>query len=978
MFIAKLNPSGSGLLYATYLGGSSTDHGHGIAVDVSGSAYVTGFTQSNDFPLENPFQPSFGAGGEDAFITKLNASGSALIYSTYLGGNGGDVGYSIAVDASGNAYLTGQTRSSNFPTMSPLQPISGGFIDLFVTKINPSGSALVYSTYLGGNNFDRGQGIAVDASGSAYVTGLTQSPDYPTQSFFQDTFLGVVDVIVTKVNPSGSGLVYSTYIGGTGNDQAEAIDVDAFGNAYITGGTGSNDYPTESPFQPSLGGGFDAFVTKLGASGSVLSYSTYLGGSSTDFGRGISLDGSGNAYVTGGTSSTNFPTLSPIETSLKGSEDAFVTKLNTSGSPIYSTYLGSRRAEGKAIAVDPSGSAYITGDDGGFLPLVNPFQNSHGGGGQDAFVSKLGPKPVVVSELANLDLAGNFTVNFGGTFSTVDKVRLCLVFEGDLWDPGESYFINTFGGQGNGDPIGNPPRTSAQVNSLDPGTLSQFLDGDFSGTFTGPMNISSMQFTVYGTSADPFPDNGSLPGPLSTINFGAVPIGGSATENFSITNPGPGDLTIINIRARPYDILTFPNTTPTQFSIVSPTVTPTSPLVLASGASQSITVEYNPTVAGLTNGLVEIFLLNDPNSCIGVVNLNSTGTPLNDPPVAEAGPDQTGPNAVECTSASGASVTLDGSGSNDPDNGPSPLSYSWTGPFPEGGGSASGVGPAVTLPLGTHTIVLLVSDGLVTATDSLEVTVEDTTPPVVTMNGASPDTVECGDTYTDPGATANDACDGDLAVTTLDSLDTSTPGNYNITYTATDASGNTGSATRIVVVQDTTPPVPDLAALADATGECSATISETPTATDNCEGTITGTTTDALTSTTQGTSVVTWTYDDGNGNTTTQTQNIVVDDVTAPAPDVATLPDATGECSATISETPTATDNCEGTITGTTTDALTLTTQGTSVVTWTFDDGNGNTTTQNIVVDDVTAPAPDVASLPDATGECSATISDPP
>ena len=190
VFIAKLNPSGSGLLYATYLGGSSTDHGHGIAVDVSGSAYVTGFTQSNDFPLENPFQPSFGAGGEDTFITKLNASGSALIYSTYLGGNGGEVGYSIAVDASGNAYLTGQTKSSNFPTMSPLQPISGGFIDLFVTKINPSGSALVYSTYLGGNNFDRGQGIAVDASGSAYVTGLTQSPGEPKAEVRESTSSG--------------------------------------------------------------------------------------------------------------------------------------------------------------------------------------------------------------------------------------------------------------------------------------------------------------------------------------------------------------------------------------------------------------------------------------------------------------------------------------------------------------------------------------------------------------------------------------------------------------------------------------------------------------------------------------------------------------------------------------------------------------------------------------------------------------------
>jgi hypothetical protein len=246
-----------------------------------------------------------------------------LIYSTYLGGSGSDFGQGIALDNAGNAYVTGYTDSTNFPTMNPLQPtFGGGNSDAFVTKFNPNGSALIYSTYLGGSGSDFGQGIALDNAGDAYVTGATNSTDFPvTTGAFQTTNGGGYNAFVAKINPSGSALVYSTYLGGNGGDEygdgGTGIAVDGAGNACITGYTGSKDFPTTpSAFQTVCGGGppggcYDAFVAKFDPTGSALVYSTYLGGSNVDHGTGIAVDGAGNAYVTGYTSSTDFPTKIP-------------------------------------------------------------------------------------------------------------------------------------------------------------------------------------------------------------------------------------------------------------------------------------------------------------------------------------------------------------------------------------------------------------------------------------------------------------------------------------------------------------------------------------------------------------------------------------------------------------------------------------------------------------------------------------------
>jgi hypothetical protein len=341
-FVAKLSPDGGTLLYSTYLGGARTEFGSAVAVDAAGAAYVTGITNSLNFPTQNPLQ-GYGGGGTcqinndyhycfDAYVAKLNPTGSALVYSTYLGGskdegNQPEVG-GIAVDPAGEAYVTGQTWSTNFPTYHPLQPaFGGGFYDTFVSKLTADGSALVYSTYLGGSQGDSGQGIALDAAGNAYVAGTTGSPDFPFYNPFQAAYKGQVDGFVTKITADGTAFGYSTYLGGTDGDYGYGIAVDQGGAAVVVGTTFSADFPTANPFQPALGGHDDAFVTRFSPQGTALAYSSFLGGSGYDGPGGVALDRFGSAYVAGITSSADFPTLHPIQ-GFGGYQDAFVTKVS--------------------------------------------------------------------------------------------------------------------------------------------------------------------------------------------------------------------------------------------------------------------------------------------------------------------------------------------------------------------------------------------------------------------------------------------------------------------------------------------------------------------------------------------------------------------------------------------------------------------------------------------------------------------------
>ncbi len=367
-FVAKLNAAGSALAYATYLGGSEAEVGEGIALDDDGNAYISGTTYSTDFPTTpGAFDTTFGGGCSpsspcpDAFVVKLNATGAALAYSTYLGANGSDVGGGIDVDAEGNAYVTG-TASNVFPTTPGAFDSGSCAGDAFATKLNAAGSALIYSTCLGGSSWENYESpgdsatiyrpaIVVDGSGNAHITGSTNSTDFPTTlGAFDTTHNHGNDAFVTKLNADGSALIYSTYLGGGaifngGADYGTGIALDASGNAFVTGITFSANFPTTpGAFDTTYnsGGKSDAYVAKFDATGSALVYATYLGGVGQDVGHSIAVDASGSAYVTGYTVASDFPTTAlAFDTSSNGGEDAFVTKLDLAGTALsYSTYLG--------------------------------------------------------------------------------------------------------------------------------------------------------------------------------------------------------------------------------------------------------------------------------------------------------------------------------------------------------------------------------------------------------------------------------------------------------------------------------------------------------------------------------------------------------------------------------------------------------------------------------------------------------------
>jgi hypothetical protein len=456
--VAEFNPKQALIIdpilsYSTYLGGSNIDGANAIAVAPDNTAFIAGGTFSLDFPTAHPLQPNHGGPDDfsrDAFVAKLSADGSTLLYSTYLGGEFEDVANGIAVDTFGDAYVTGTTLSPHFPvTPGSFNPECGGdgkcgasfntggliVSNGFVTKLNPAGSAIVYSGFIGSFENVKCFGIAVDKDQIAYVTGQTeangvsslpipappappppQPPPFPiTATAFQPSFGGgATDAFVLTISATGSDIQYSSYLGGSGEDVAYGIAVDSSANAYLTGLTYSVDFPTRNALQGAVGGAGDAFVTKVNtraAGPASLLYSTYLGGSGLDQGNGVAVDSSGDAYVTGGTASkvstlgfTTPPGAFQPDCALDSSGvcegDAYVAKLNPAqsgpASLVYFTYLGGKLGDsGTGITVDPitppSGNVYVTGNtvSSDFPVTSAAFQSKFGGGNADAFVAKL-------------------------------------------------------------------------------------------------------------------------------------------------------------------------------------------------------------------------------------------------------------------------------------------------------------------------------------------------------------------------------------------------------------------------------------------------------------------------------------------------------------------------------------------------------------------------------------------------------------
>lgn len=448
------------LRYSTYLGGSGSDQSNAIAVDADGNAYVTGLTNSVDFPLAQPFQSNLN-GTSDAYVTKFDSSGS-LVYSTYLGGSGDEGATSIAVDSSDNVYIAGYTDSNDFPIQNALQPIYGGGTDGFLAKLNSTGTALMYSTFLGGSDIDQVNGITVDQLGNAFVVGATKSTDYPvTEGAFQTICnegksCDLGDAFVSAIRADGSDFIYSTYLGGNSVDFGQGIALDSDDNTYITGWTRSRDFPLVNAAQGTYGGGLsDAFISILNPAGSALTFSTYVGGSDEDYGNAIAVDNEGNSYmvgastskyrfdlcgrkpnadseiaivtkikagggfgyclmlgatgftygqgaatdklgnlyVTGATTAGKFPhTHNAIQKQYAGgTSDAFLTVYNSSGLITYSSFLGGAGGDwGYGVAVDEYGSAYVTGiTNSTNFPIKNAVQPTFGGGTWDSFATKI-------------------------------------------------------------------------------------------------------------------------------------------------------------------------------------------------------------------------------------------------------------------------------------------------------------------------------------------------------------------------------------------------------------------------------------------------------------------------------------------------------------------------------------------------------------------------------------------------------------
>jgi uncharacterized repeat protein (TIGR01451 family) len=613
------------LIYSTYLGGWAEDNADAVGIDASGNMYVTGLTFSITFPTQDPLQGS-NAGGADVFVTKLDASGSALIYSTYLGGTGlTDYGLGMAVDSAGNAYVTGLTDSSDFPTAgTPYQNTFGGGYDMFLAKLNPTGTALLYSTFLGGAGFDFGLDIAVaPAGGVAYVAGRADSGFPVAGTPYQPVFGGgASDAFVARLSTTLTGtasLPYSTFVGGTGEDRAVGLAIDpATSAAYLTGRTASTDFPLAgSPFQNQNGGAFDAFVSQLNTAitgTAALVYSTYLGGGGDDRGLSIARDNAGHVYASGQTLSTNFPTSAGAFDATCGTDgncdfdgtqsflDAFVARIDPAAagpaSRLYSTYLGgNRRDVGLDIAVHPtSGEAYLTGyTNSTNFPTQDAFQYTCGWGCGQVFSDPLteGFTDAFLTRLNPTGTGLGFSSYLGGSSADYGFGILLDAATNVLYIAGESYSTDY--------PLLNP--------------YQSFNAGNYDVTLTRFDNAATTSANLSVTKSDA-PDP-VLAGNMLTYTLSINNAGPNTATGVRLTDSLPGNNTVF-----------FDNATASQGSCFWANAVACNLGDLASGATSQVTITVNVgatvTATVLTNTASVASNVVDPNGANNTATVTTT------------------------------------------------------------------------------------------------------------------------------------------------------------------------------------------------------------------------------------------------------------------------------------------------------------------------------------------------------------------
>ena len=597
-FVTKLDATGLIIVYSTFLGGSGDDAGRAIAVDGNGSAYIAGTTNSNNFPTTpGSFQPTT-RGGDEAFVARLGPDGSALVFSTYLGSNGRDAAFGLAIDGAGNAYVTGFTTAATFPNNNaiPCFGTKSTGPDVFVVQVNPAGLTLGFCTLIGGAGDDVGNAIAVDPSGNIWVAGTTTSVDLPRPfGIVPQPFLaGAQDAFVAKLNPTGV-VVALTFLGGVGDEEGLAIAVDPGGNVYIAGSTKSADFPTFRALQPFLNGRTNAFVVKLSPAGDSTAFATFLGGSGEDSANAVAVNPSDSTvYLAGSTNSVDFPVVAPIQAQLAGGFDVFVAKLTAAGDAlVYSTYLGGTNdEEARALAVDVNGIAYVAGST---RSVAFPAVRLVGTGGLlDVFVTQITDAPIIQFTSATYQVdetAGSVTISVQRIGDTAGTATVQFAASDGTATAGSDY-----GTQGST----TPPS----------GTLA-FGPGQIVATFTIPILNS-------GSSCE---GDETVNLSLSTPSFGTV-LGSRNTSTLTILDTSA----CINFTSPTYTVTE--NTGPAQISVSrsGPTGTVATVQFSTSDLTAVAGVDYTAVVNRAVTFLPGVKTVNVPITIINNTILDGTRT----------------------------------------------------------------------------------------------------------------------------------------------------------------------------------------------------------------------------------------------------------------------------------------------------------------------------------------------------------------